>query len=213
LPIGDPITSQNTITRNLFSKENVEYSLLFFLLSIIFFYFIRQPLLDLFSKTEIAKEISLPIIIPSNLGEFLCWLILASVFTPYIIFIYKRKYEIFVLGFCIPSVILTCYYTWHLEEFQLDLLYIEWSIYYLIPAFILIYLLRRSKTIKEDILSITFFVFLKGIFFRLSMISHGLSSAYIPTLIFSTFFVAVYLILLSFAIEKIAKVKIFRHGA
>jgi len=213
LPIGDPMTSPKNITKNLFSRGNIEYSLLFFLLSIIFFYFVRQPLLDSYSKTEIAKEITPPIIIPSNIGEFLYWLIFASVFTPYIIFIYKRKYEIFILGFCIPSVVLTGYYAWHLEGFELDIPYIEWSLYYLIPAFILIYLLKRSKTIKEDILSIALFVFFKGIFFRCSMIIHGLSYAYISTLIFSTFFVVAYLILLSFTIEKIAKVKIFRHAA
>ena len=211
MPIGDPMTSPKNITKNLFSRGNIEYSLLFFLLSIIFFYFVRQPLLDSYLKTEIAKEITPPIIIPSNTGEFLYWLILASVFTPYIVFICKRKYEIFILGFCIPSVILTGYYAWHLEGFELDIPYIEWSLYYLIPAFILIYLLKRSKTIKEDILSITFFVFLRGIFFRVSMITHGLSSAYIPTLIFSTFFASAYLILLSFIIEKIAKVKVFRY--
>jgi len=208
------IISQKNITRNLFSKENIEYSLIFFLLSIIFLYFVHEPLLNSFIKTEIAKEISPPIIIPSNLGEFLFWLIFASTFTPYIIFIYKRKYEPFILGFFIPSLVVNIYTYYTLSCLSLDALYIEWSFYYLLSAFVLIYLLRRSKTIKGDLLSIIFFVFLNEIFFRLSMMYYGgLSSAHIPTLISFTLFGAIYLILLSFAVEKIAKIKIFRRSS
>jgi len=207
------ITSQKNITRNLFSRENIEYSLIFLLLSIIFFYYVDGPIVNSFSKTEIAKEISSPIIIPSNIGEFLYWLIFASTWIPFLVFVYKRKYGPFVLGFFIPSLIINIYtYCNTGNFFSLNPLYIEWLFLNLVPPFILIYLLRRSKTIKEDILSITFFVFLRGIFFRWSMMYYDGLELYIPTLIFFTFFAAAYLILLSFAIEKIAKVKIFRHA-
>jgi len=208
------ITSQKNITRNLFSRENIKYSLIFLLLSIIFFYYVDGPIVNSFSKTEIAKEISSPIIIPSNVGEFLYWLIFASTWIPFLVFVYKRKYEPFILGFFIPSLIVNIYtYCTTGNFFSLNPLYIEWLFLNLVPPFILICLLRRSKTIKGDLLSITFFVFLRGIFFRWSMTYYGGLELYIPTLISFTFFAAVYLILLSFAVEKIAKIKIFRHGA
>jgi len=131
-------------------------------------------------------------------------------FTPYIIFIYKRKYEPFILGFFIPSIVINVY-TYSLLGLELYAIYIEWSFYYLISAFVLIYLLRRSKTIRGDLLSIIFFVFLNEIFSRLSMMYYGLSSAHIPTPIPFTLFGAIYLILLSFIVEKISKIKIFRQ--
>jgi len=207
--------SQKTMIRGLFSKENIEFSLIFLFLSIIFLYFVSGPLLNSFFKTEIAKEISFPITIPSNLGEFLFCLIYVSAFTPYIIFIYKRKYETFILGFFIPSLVVNIYTYYTLSCLSLlYTIYIGWPFYYLISAFVLIYLLRRSKTIKGDLLSIIFFVFLNEIFLQLSMMYHcGPFSAYIPTLISFTLFDAIYLILLSFVVEKIAKVKIFRHTA
>jgi len=204
---------------NLFSKENIKYSFIFILLSIIFLYYVRGPLLDSFLKTEIAKEINSPIIIPSNLGEFLFWLILTLTFTPYIIFIYKRKYEIFILGFFIPSLIINIYTYCTTDNFSLDPFYIEWFFLNLIPAFILVYLLRISKTLKEELISIVFFVFL-------SRITHIISWRFyygfeypsvvivvIVSLIFFVLSAAIYLIFLSFAVEKIAKIKIFRHGA
>ncbi len=204
---------KNTIER-LFSRENIEYSLLFFLLSIIFFYYVRQPLLNSFLlKTEIAKEISHPILIPSNLGEFLYWLIYALVFTPYVLFIYKRKYEIFILGFFIPSLIIYIY-TYSLVGLHLDAIYIGWSFWNLISAFALIYLLRRSKNLKEDLISIIFSVLLKELLSICSAAYYGLyySSTDILSQIFFVPFAAAYLILLSFAVEKIAKVKIFRRA-
>jgi len=198
--------------KNLLSKENIKYSLIFLFLSIIFLYFVRDPLLNSFSKTEIAKEIHF-FIIPLNLEGILFWLIFASTFTPYIIFIYKRKYEIFILGFFIPSLIINIY-TYSLVGLHLDALYIEWSFWNLIPSFVLIYLLRRSKNLKEDLISIVFFVLLSKLLSLCSLIyCTGYCSSIVDLFCYVSFslFAAAYLILLSFAIEKIAKIKIFRH--
>jgi len=198
--------------KNLLSKENIKYSLIFILLSIVFLYFVRGPLLILFSKTEIAKEIHF-FIIPLNLEGILFWLIFASTFTPYIIFIYKRKYEIFILGFLIPSLIINIY-TYSLVGLHLDAIYIEWSFWNLIPSFVLIYLLRRSKNPKEDLISIVFFVLLSKLLSLCSLIyCTGYCSSIVDLFCYVSFslFAAAYLILLSFAVEKIAKIKIFRH--
>jgi len=203
---------QRKAIKSLFSRENIEYSIIFIFLSIIFFYYFRGPLLDIYSKTEIAKEISSPIIIPSNVGEFLYWLIFASVFTPYITFIYKRKYEIFFLGFFIPSLIVYIY-TFLTVGIHLDAIYIEWSFWNLISCFTLICLLRRSVTFKEDLVSIVFFVSLNEILFLLVLtyLTDYHPSSDLLSYITFTFFASAYLILLLFAVEKIAKVKIFRH--
>lgn len=207
------MNKQKDIMKNLLSKENIKYSLIFLFLSIIFLYFIRGPLLNSFSKTEIAKEIHF-LIIPLNLEGILFWLIFASTFTPYIIFIYKRKYEIFILGFFIPSLIINIY-TYSLVGLHLDAIYIEWSFWNLIPSFVLIYLLRRSKTLKEDLISIVFFVLLSKLLSLCSLIycTGHYSSVDLLCYVSFSLFAAAYLILLSFVVEKIAKVKIFRHGA
>jgi len=199
--------------KNLLSKENIRYSLIFLFLSIIFLYYVRSPLLSTFSKTEIAKEISFPIIIPSNFGEFSFWLIFGSTFTPYIIFIYKRKYETFILGFFIPSLVVNIYTYYTLSCLYLYALYVEWSFWNLIPSFVLIYLLRRSKNLKEDLISIVFFVLLSELLALCLMSYCGgyCSSADLLCYVSFAFFAAAYLILLSFAVEKIAKIKIFRH--
>jgi len=204
---------KNTIER-LFSIENIEYSLIFLFLSIIFLYFVRGPLLNSFLlKTEIAKEISRPILIPSNLGEFLYWLIYALVFTPYILFIYKRKYEIFILGFFIPSLIIYIY-TYSLVGLHLDAIYIGWSFWNLISAFALIYLLRRSKNLKEDLISIIFSVLLSKLLSLCALTYYTGYCSSVDLLCYVSFslFAAAYLILLSFAVEKIAKIKIFRRA-
>jgi len=182
------------------------------LLSIVFLYYVRGPLLLTFLKTEIAKEIHF-FIIPLNLEGILFWLIFASTFTPYIIFIYKRKYEIFILGFLIPSLIINIY-TYSLVGLHLDAIYIEWSFWNLIPSFVLIYLLRRSKNPKEDLISIVFFVLLSKLLSLCSLIyCTGYCSSIVDLFCYVSFslFAAAYLILLSFAVEKIAKIKIFRH--
>jgi len=196
-----------SVTREILSKETIVYSLIFFFLSIIFFHYVHGPLINSLFKAE--TEIHVFVIIPSNLEGVLYWAIRISVLTPYLIFIYRRKYGSFILGFCIPSLLFTAY-TWHLGGFQLDTIYDKWSFYYLIPAFVLIYLLRRSKTLKEDIVGITFFVLLIELLSLCSSIYY-FGSGSLRLCASFTVFTAVYLILLSFAVEKIAKVKIFRH--
>jgi len=209
---GNSMNEQKDIMKNLLSKENIKYSLIFLFLSIIFLYFVRGPLLNSFSKTEIAKEIHF-FIIPLNLEGILFWLIFASTFTPYIIFIYKRKYETFILGFLIPSLIINIY-TYSLVGLHLDAIYIEWSFWNLIPSFVLIYLLRRSRNPKEDLIRIVFFVLLSKLLSLCSLIyCTGYCSSIVDLFCYVSFslFAAAYLILLSFAVEKIAKIKIFRH--
>jgi len=196
-----------SIKGEIFTKETTTFGFIFFLLSIVFFYYVRGPLINSLFGAEV--EIHVFVIIPSNLESVLYWAVWVSILTPYLIFIYRREYGSFIVGFSIPSILVSVY-TWYLGCFQLEAIYEKWSLYYLIPPLILIYFLRRSKNLKEDLLSIMFFIFLNEILSLYSGIAY-LGNIYLC--ISFTVFGTLYLILLAFAVEKIAKIKIFRRSS
>ena len=206
------------------SKENLKYGLFFIFLSIVFWKL--YPRLIRQYTIEISKSMPYP---PTFLNFFtLNGILLLSLRiierTPYILFIYRRKYETFLFGFLIPSVVVYIY-TFSTFGSSFIALPPQWSFWYLISAFVLIYLLKGSKNVKWDIFSIIFFCMLNCI----SAIFLHFVSLYQKNVVTTPFlipfnfdivaryivfalFTALYLILLSFVVEKIAKVKIFRHG-
>ena len=197
------------LMKNLISVENIEYSSIFILLTIFFWHFICVSLQREFWKTEMAKEIDSHIVIPSNFGEFIFLLFTVSRFIPFLVFIYRRKYETFILGFLIPSLIINIY-TYYLMGVSLDAIYIDWSFWNLIPSLVLIYLLQKSKNLEEDLISIVFFVFLSEILCLSSAFYSGAtySAEIVLSIVFFIIFTTLYLILLSFITEKILNLKI-----
>jgi len=215
----------NKITKDLFSIENIKYSLIFLILFTIFGYLLRNFLIrDLILYLERAEMFP-----PSGLWKIILYFAFLASFTPFVILLFKRKYEIVFLGYFIPALIIAIFiqhtdgygifYLW--EKICLWYGYFPWwSLCEIIPVFFLIYLLRRSVSLRDDIIGIISFCLIYSAF-SIAVFLHFFScpSAYCPR---SSFFLssasfgifgAVCLLLLSFVVEKIAKVKIFRHTA
>jgi len=214
----------NRITKNLFSIENIKYSLIFLILFIIFGYLLRNFLIrDLILYLERAEMFP-----PSGLWKIILYFSFLASFTSFIILIFKRKYEIVFLGYFVPVLIIAIFIQ-HADEYGIFYLWEKiciwygyfpwWSLCEIIPVFILIYLLRRSVSLRDDIIGIISFCLIYSAF-SMVVFLHFFScpSAYCPR---SSFFLssasfgifgALYLILLSFVVEKIAKIKIFRRA-
>ena len=210
-------------TKEITSKENVKYSLIFLFLSIVFWEIYFRVTTQF--TIEMRKNMLSPptfISIFGNLNGILLSLIwIIGGVTPYIVFIYRRKYETFLLGFLIPSIIT---YVYTFSTFGVSLIsqpMILWSFWYLIPAFILIYLLKRSKGLKGDIFGIIFSCILNsisGIFLPLIATLERMwtgppfsfSLDMIAICIVQGVFAGLYLIILSFFIEKVLRVKMIK---
>ena len=210
-------------TKETVSKENIKYSLIFLLLSIVFWEIYFRVTTQF--TIEMRESMPAPPTFLSIFGSLngillsLIWIIGWS--TPYIVFIYRRKYETFLLGFLIPSII-TYIYTFSI--FGPSLIsqpMILWSFWYVIPAFILIYILKRSKSLKGDIFGIIFSCILNsisGIFLPLIATLERMwagppfsfSLDMIAIYIVQGVFAGLYLIILSFLIEKVLRVKMIK---
>ena len=214
---------KKNITRSLFSTENIKYSLIFLILFIIFEYLLRTFLIrDLILYLERAEMFP-----PSEFWKIILYSLFLVSFTPFITVIFKRKYEIIFLGYFIPALIIAIFIQ-HADEYGIFYLWEKvciwygyfpwWSLCEIIPVFILIYLLRRSVSLRDDIIGIISFCLIYSAF-SMVVFLHFFScpSAYCPrsSFFFSSasfgIFGALYLILLSFTVEKIVKIKIFRQ--
>jgi len=210
-------------TKEITSKENIKYSLIFILLSIVFWemYFRLTIQLTIEMRKNIPSPPTFISIFGSLNGILLSFIWIIGGVTPYIVFIYRRKYETFLLGFLIPSIIT---YVYTFSTFGVSLIsqpMILWSFWYLLPAFILIYLLKRSKSFKGEIFGITFFCILNSVFdIFLPLIAtlermwagppFSFSLEMISIYIVQGFFAVLYLIILSFFIEKVLKVEMIK---
>jgi len=192
---------------NCISKEDLKYSLLFLFLTLFFwqvsFQFLAETLESKFSYT--------PFIFPKNYVE-MCFIINTAVsfFTPLIIFLFKRKYEIFFFGMLIPSFVFYIYsfiLVRGLIFYPVHFLF--WNILNDISVFLFLFLMRSSKNLKGDIIRL----FLLPFIFLLGWINKDWTPFQIAGYLVACSFAAAYLILLSFAIEKIVKIEIFRRGA
>jgi len=214
----------NRIAKDLFSIENIKYSLIFLFLLIVFGYLVRgflvRHLTDHLEKIEM-----LPL---SAFWKSILYFLFLTCFTPFIILILKRKYEVLFLGYFVPALIVSLY-GWHetIGWYAYTSLWNDkigvysgylpwWSLCEIIPVFILIYLLRRSVSLQDDIIGIISFCLIYSVLtlpipFQLMGACCLLSSLFISSIFFGIFG-AVYLILLSFVVEKIAKIKIFRRA-
>ncbi|RLF92887.1 hypothetical protein DRN50_08165 [Thermococci archaeon] len=201
------------------SRRNVKYSLIFLLLSIVFWELCPRLIAQYTMETCITPKL----LSFFSLNGILLLLVGAICYTPYVVFIYRRKYETFLLSFLVPSIIIYIYTFSTLGPSLIAFYHPYWSFWYLIPAFILIYILKRSKSLKGDIFGIIFFCILNsisGIFLPLSAMYEGswvgppfsFSLDMIAICIVQGVFAALYLIILSFFIKKVFKVKVMTNG-
>jgi len=192
---------------NYISKEDLKYSLLFLFLTLFFWEISYTPL----AKILESKFTYTPFILPKNYME-ICFTInfVICFFTPFIILLFKRKYEIFFFGMLLPS------FVFYIYSFILARGFIFYPVYFLywyiqndISVFLFLFLMRSSKNLKGD----TIRLFLLPFIFLLGWVTVTDAPEDIAHYLVMGFFGAIYLILLSFIVEKIAKIKIFRHGA